>query len=67
MKYGFMVCELTGEVTDLKTEAKYKPTTERCGFAYAKWFDTIEQRDKIKDFTIQEIKKIQDSRKAINL
>ena len=57
--YGFMVCELSGEVDDLECEADYKPNHESCGFSYAKWFKDGVKRDKVKEFTINEIKKIQ--------
>ncbi len=62
--YGFMVSELTGEVDKLKDiEIDYKPQHETCGFSYAKWFTDKAKRDKIMDFTIKEIKKIQERRK----
>jgi hypothetical protein len=61
IKYGFMVSELTGEVDDLQT-TEDKPSHETAGFSYAKWFDTPEQRDKIKKYTEEQIKRIQDGR-----
>ena len=60
--YGVMCCELTGSLDDLECEADYKPTTEYCGFSFAKWAETIEKRDKIKEYLRQEITKIQEAR-----
>ena len=65
--YGFMVSELTGEVDDLECEADYKPKHESCGFSYAKWFEDNVERGKVKEFTINEIKKIQAKSKSIVL
>lgn len=54
--YGFMVCELDGTVEDLEGDFKYKPSHESYGFAFAKWFTNIENRNKTKQYIIQEIK-----------
>lgn len=58
--FGFMVCEFSGEVENLKdVETDYKPAHETAGFfAYAKWFLDEKKRDEIKAFTIQEINKL---------
>jgi hypothetical protein len=58
IKYGFMVSELTGEVDNLQTTGD-KPSHESAGFSYAKWFDSPEQRDKVKKYTEEQIKKRQ--------
>ena len=55
-KYGFMVSELTGEVDNLQTHIEDKPPHESVGFSYAKWFSTPEERDKVKEYTIKQIK-----------
>jgi len=57
--YGFMVSELTGEVDKLECDCDYKPQHETCGFSYAKWFTDITKRDKVMEYTINQIKKIQ--------
>lgn len=57
--YGFMVCELDGDVQPLECNCDFKPQHESCGFSYAKWFTDITKRDKIMDFTINKIKEIQ--------
>jgi hypothetical protein len=62
-RYGFMVSELTGEVDDLETEHDDKPSHESAGFSYAKWFKTPEERDKTRDYTLDQIKLIQSKRK----
>lgn len=57
--FGFMVCEITGDIDNLFCETDYKPAHETAGFfAYAKWFIDEKKRDEIKEFTIQEINKI---------
>lgn len=61
--FGFMVCELDGDVEDLQCNVDYKPQHEQCGWSFAKWFKTREQRDKIRNYTIKEIKKIQNVQK----
>ena len=60
--YGFMVCQLTGEVDNLQCEADYKPQHETAGFSYAKWFTDEKRRDSVKEYTIKEITKIQEER-----
>lgn len=58
--YGFMVTELTGEIDNLECDCDYKPSHETCGFSFAKWFESKEQRDKIKSYTqkmIEEVRK----------
>lgn len=58
--YGFMVCEFDGDIENLQTEADYKPSTERCGFSYAKWFIDKNKRDKCQEYTAQQIKRMQE-------
>ena len=48
--YGVMCCELSGDLDDLECEADFKPSHESCGFSFAKWTDTKEKRDKIKEY-----------------
>jgi hypothetical protein len=64
IKYGFMVNELTGEVDDLQVKGVDKPSHETVGFSYAKWFDTPEKRDKVKKYTEEQIKNIQEGRRT---
>lgn len=62
--YGVMCCELDGSLENLECEADFKPTHEKAGlFFWVKWFKTIEQRDKVKEFLAKRIKEIQDERK----
>jgi len=64
MRYGFMVSELTGEVDNLQSvRDDGMPHTEVCGWSYAKWFDTPEERDKIKAYTIDQIRQIRQVKK----
>lgn len=59
--FGFMVSELDGSVENLYGNFGYKPRTERCGFAYAKWFENEEERDGCKEYTKKVIKEIQEN------
>ncbi len=54
--YGFMVCELTGEIENLEGNFNWKPSHESCGFSFAKWFLNIADRNKSKKYIKQEIK-----------
>lgn len=66
--FGFMVDELTGEVEDLHVECDYKPKHEQGSyFSYAKWFESEEERDKTRIFTIEIIKEIQMNRRKTEL
>ncbi len=65
--YGFMVSELTGEVDNLECDVDYKPAHESCGFSFAKWFESEEKRDKIKQYTQDRIKEVQRMNKEIIL
>ena len=53
--YGVMCSELTGDLDNLECEAEYKPAHETCGFSFAKWFESEEKRDKVKEFLRQKI------------
>ena len=61
--YGFMVNELDGDVEPLEVECDFKPNHETCGMSYAKWFLSIEKRNKLMEFTKVTIKKIQGGKK----
>lgn len=53
--YGFMVCELDGDIENLEVECEYKPPHESCGFSFAKWFKTEPERDKCKEYINERI------------
>jgi len=55
--YGFMVSELDGYIENLEGEFDWKPSHESCGFAFAKWFKTEQERNQSKEFIINEINK----------
>jgi len=62
--YGVMCCIFDGSLEDLEVDF-YKPAHEDCGwFFFAKWFDTKEKRDKVKEYLRKTIKKIQEDRKG---
>ena len=55
--------ELDGDVEPLEVECDFKPNHETCGMSYAKWFLSIEKRNKLMEFTKVTIKKIQGGKK----
>ena len=48
--YGVMCCEFDGSLEDLEVETDFKPNHEQSGFFFAKWAETAEKRDKIKEY-----------------
>lgn len=57
--YGFMVCELDGNVEKLECDCDFKPAHETSGFSYAKWFTDEEKRNNSMNFAINTIKEYQ--------
>ena len=53
--YGVMCCELDGDLQDLEVECDFKPAHEQVGFSFAKWFETKEKRDKVKEYLRRKI------------
>ena len=65
--YGFMVCEFDGDIEDLYCETEEpKPTTEFCGFSYAKWFDTEEKRNSVREYSRKAIEEKVERRNEMN-
>jgi len=64
--YGFYVDELMGDIVDLEDREGFfgRPDCESTHFAFSRWFDTLEEREKAKLFMLEEIKKHRTAHKA---
>jgi hypothetical protein len=55
--YGVMCCEIDGSLEDLEVWADSKPAHEQSGFFFAKWTDSKEKRDRLKEYLKNAIEK----------